>query len=180
MCRTGHSLVELTVVMVIVGILAVAMMIKMKSQSWHKLNAAAERMASDIRYARQLAVSSGKWIKVVFDPATSANYYRIRWVASGSATENLLQNPLEPTLNFDVDFDDTGSPHQGVTFANPANCAGTTNDPVFNVFGEPTCCTDATHSSCPKIAGSFSVILSYAGNNRTVSLNPQTGMVTVQ
>ena len=174
MSKRGHTLMELTVVIIIVGVLAAAMVVNMNSQSLHKLRAAAEKLASDIRYAQAFARATGNWAKVNFFGKTNA--YDVEWVTAGSATENNIIDPLYPNKNINVDFTLATSPYQGVTFPVPT-CQGA-NDLLFNALGVPMCC-GGTHSPCPKMTGTFTVTLSYGGRQCTVDVMQETGMVTV-
>lgn len=177
MNQRGHSLMELTIVMIIVGVLAAAMMVNMQSQSLHKLSAAAERMASDIRYAQQFAISTGRFAQ--FD-ISNVNHYEVHWIVEGSSTENQVEDPHFPGQNFIVDFDDVGSPHEGVTFPFP-NCQSLTvseEDLQFNSFGVPLCCGNS-NTPCEAMTSPYQVTLSYSGRTRTVTVERETGSVSV-
>lgn len=182
MRRGGFTLVEAVVVLVILAVLAVVMTVSLQSQSLHKLNAAAERMASDIRYAQQLAISTGNFTRVAtWGPGsnTDDNQYDLFWITVGDPTENLVSHPLDATQAYSVDFDDPG-PHQGVTFTPPACIGGPQDDLYFDPNGIPQCCNLPNHDACAPMTEPFTIALTYGGRTRRVAVAPQTGMVGIR
>ena len=180
----GYSIIELTIVIIIVGILAVAMALQMRSREMHKLRAAAEKMATDIRYAQQFARTTGRWAKVDFVQACNT-CYNIWWVTPGNSTENNIMDPLYPNKNIIVDFNVATSPYQGVTIVFPGgnspscqtNGTGLNDNIYFDTNGVPWCC-DSSTSGCGTM-DPMTVTLSYGGRQGTVAVEPQTGIVTV-
>lgn len=64
-CR-AWTLIELVMVIAILGIVSVVAFINISSYRTHHLYAAAERVADDLRYAKNLALTTTKWHGVLF------------------------------------------------------------------------------------------------------------------
>lgn len=110
----GFSLLELIMLMVIAGILAVVIIPHFGGVSSISLNGAAEMIAADIRYAQQLAMAEHLQYTVQFTAST--NSYRV------------YNDPGDPVVT--IDFDDIER-IQGVTI--DADFQQT-----FNSLGVPT------------------------------------------
>ena len=59
----GFTLIELVMIIVILGILALAVMPKTTAQPRVKLEAACQKIASDLRYAQEMALVMAGWIQ---------------------------------------------------------------------------------------------------------------------
>lgn len=87
--RTGLTLVEIIVVVVILGILA-AMIVPAATRGKDiEVNSAAQILATDLDYARNVAITYQRGVTVTFDVA--AGTYQLAWADDGS----LLQRPVE-------------------------------------------------------------------------------------
>ena len=110
----GFTLIELIMVMVIAGILAVAVIPHFSGVSSISLDGAAEMIVADIRYAQQLAMAEHRQYNVQFTAST--NSYRV------------YNDPGGPVVS--IDFDEIER-IQGVTI-------DADFQEVFNSLGVPT------------------------------------------
>ena len=86
--QNGFTLIELTVVIVIVGILSYAVVANYtESHERLQINAITLKIASDVRYARDLALTEGRGSRVYID--LTNNQYYLKW-----DDESYMQNPM--------------------------------------------------------------------------------------
>ncbi len=86
--QNGFTLIELIVVIVIVGILSYAVVANWSDAHENlQINATILKMASDVRYARDLALTEGMGSRVYID--VSNNLYYLKW-----DDDSYMQNPL--------------------------------------------------------------------------------------
>jgi len=165
MTPRGFSLTELIVIITILGILSWLAFPKMSAMDEIKLDAAARRLAGDLRYAQSLAMSRRVIHGILFDPALGK--YTV--FAPNAATP--ITDPADRARTMFVDYTSRtefkGVLVQSATF-------GTTPGVTFDYFGVPRDTAGVDLSS----AGT--VVLTYQGQSDTVFVAPQTGMVTVR
>ncbi len=165
MTERGFSLTELIVIISILGILSWVAYPKMAAMDEIKLDAAARRLAGDLRYAQSLAMSRRVIHGVLFDPALE------KYTVFAPNAASPITDPADRARTLSVDYTSRtefrGVLVQTATF-------GTTPGVTFDYFGVPrdTAGVDLTSAG--------SVVLSYQGQNDTVFVAPQTGMVTVR
>ena len=148
--RSGFSVVELTLVALIVGIIAAAAVPRFSDAlARYRTDAAAQRVAADLNYARQVAMNHGVTQPVAFTLATN------------SYSMANTPHPDSPGLTYDVDLMSTQYP---ATLA-VVDFGGSTTV-TFDIFGLPD-------------AGG-SVTVDSDGNQRIVNLDAVTGVATVQ
>jgi len=158
----GFTLIELVMVIVIVGILAVIAVPRFESFYAIKLDGATKKVVSDIRYAQQLAIARHEDYRVVFDVAN--NNYEVRRVSDGSfATDPFTR------ADFIVNFN-TDAQYKGIRISN-TNFGGTLQ---FDWQGIPR---DGNGTA---LTSEGSISFSYQGNNRTIYITPDTGRVRLQ
>ena len=138
--RYGFTLVELIIVVVILAIAALMAVPMLTSAADFQLRAAANMIASDLEYAKNLAVTTQRNYSAVF--STAGDSYQLcdsegsvieHPVHGGRQFEVVFQNDSRlnkvdiTTVDFDSDlsktitFDYLGSPYSGSTTANPLN-----------------------------------------------------------
>ena len=66
MSRRAFTLIELVAIMIVVGLLSAVVFINLGSHQAVKLDAAAQKVAADIKYAKSLALSTAQWYGVEF------------------------------------------------------------------------------------------------------------------
>ena len=165
MTSRGFSLTELIVIITILGILSWLAFPKMSAMDEIKLDAAARRLAGDLRYAQSLAMSRRVIHGVLFDPALGK--YTV--FAPNPATP--ITDPADRARTMVVDYTSRtefkGVLVQSATF-------GTTPGVTFDYFGVPR------DTAGVDLSSTGIVVLTYQGQTDTVFVAPQTGMVTVR
>jgi prepilin-type N-terminal cleavage/methylation domain-containing protein len=159
---SGFSLPEAVIVIVVVGILAVISVMGMAStMTTYRLNSAASKVISDIRYAQQMARAHATWYGVQFgvDPSNTYHVYQTDGVTDTDVTSP-HNRATTLTVNLESDYDVTIS---------AANIAG--GDKVeFNPMGTPY--SDELGAA---LVASGSVTLSCGGTSRTIQIIRGTG-----
>jgi len=165
MSPRGFSLTELIVIIAILGILSWLAFPKMSAMDEIKLDAAARRLAGDLRYAQSMAMSRRVIHGVLFDPALGK--YTV--FAPNPATP--ITDPADRARTMVVDYTSRtefkGVLVQSATF-------GTTPGVTFDYFGVPR------DTAGVDLSSTGIVVLTYQGQTDTVFVAPQTGMVTVR
>ena len=126
----GFTVIELLIVVVIIAIAAMTVIPMMTSAAGVQIRSAANMIASDLEYAKSMAISKGQNFSVVFDKTTES--YSIRDQA-GTVIAHPVKKGFDYVIDFrndsrlnkvdiaDVDFDATseikfdylGSPYNG-------------------------------------------------------------------
>lgn len=152
----GFTLVEIVIVLLLLGIVsAVAVPSINSTLDTMKIDAAAREVVSAIQYAQSLAIKEGGVYGVKFSPlSNSFSCYK-------NVSGNTILNPLDKKA-YVVDFDEEGH-FQGIYLAS-VNFSSKREE--FNSLGEPS--------------ESGSVILRYAGHQKTISVSMPLGNVSVQ
>ncbi len=181
----GFTLVELVIVLIITAILsAVFAPIIIDALKNSQLNACTEQVASHLRHARSVAMAKGQVVGVIFlNPAASnSEYYVKSYDAADTMCSNgtFVQDPLDPSKNLDVRFDDPlRSEFSGVSLAsaNFPDLLGGTQTVYFNATGVP-------YPTCP--LGSYMltpgkvVLQSPNGTTVTIYVSDHSGAVVVK
>jgi prepilin-type N-terminal cleavage/methylation domain-containing protein len=155
----GFTILELIFVIVILSIIA-----KSVSSLWPgsniNLNAEAQQLASEIRYAQSLAQARAQRFRINLN----SSHYSI----TDAAGTNYYTDPLkgQNTINFA-----SGTTASWSSTILPNNLIG------FDETGTPYADSNATSTA---LASTATITLSNGGMSRTISVTPQTGAVTVQ
>lgn len=161
--KKGFTLIEVVLVLVIVAILAASVNIGINGISSARLNGAARRLVSDLRFAQQVAITKRIRHGIIF----TANSYTV--------FENDL--PADPARNpqgggdFIVDF--TTGDFAGVTIS---TTPPQTTLPGLVVKFEPSG-RPLDGANAALTAATNQVTLNYNGSPKTVTITPETGRV---
>jgi prepilin-type N-terminal cleavage/methylation domain-containing protein len=179
LCRRGSAaftLLELLLVVAIVGILVGVLLPSMQPAVYDQLRSTAQIVATDLAYARSLAVANNSSYRITFD--LNANRYVLAHSGASPTLNKLPHSPFsssgDPADQHIVDLDDM--PHSGPAVRLAAVAAtGATTQSVDNVeFGPLGQTTRADPTTIWLMTGDN-------GNRRYISLavNPVTGLTQV-
>lgn len=163
--RQGVTMIELVIMISIVGILAWVAYPQLTPFYEIKLDAAARRLASDLRYAQNRAISRRVIHGVLFEPAQA------RYTVFAPTPASPLTDPMSRGKTLRVDFN--SSPEfRGVAITSAS--FGATTGVTFDYFGVPR------DTAGVDLASTGRVILTYQGLSDTVDVTPTTGRVLVR
>jgi prepilin-type N-terminal cleavage/methylation domain-containing protein len=161
----GFSLVELVIVITMLGILAWLSYPKITAISELRLDAAARRVAADLRYAQNRSIGTRVIHGLVFEPSLS------RYTVFAPTVASPLTDPADRAKTLRVDFT-RKTEFKGVTITSAT--FGSTKAVTFDYFGVPR------DSGGVDLAATGRVILTYQGLSDTVDVTPGTGKVIVR
>jgi len=161
----GFTLIELIVVMTLLGILAWVAYPKITAKDEIKLDAAARRVAADLRYAQNRSIGTRVVHGLVFEPALS------RYTVFAPNVASPVVDPADRARTLRVDFTQRVE-FKGVAIASAS--FGSTKAVTFDYFGVPR------DSASGELAATGRVILTYQGLADTVDVTPGTGKVVVR
>jgi prepilin-type N-terminal cleavage/methylation domain-containing protein len=161
----GFTMVELVLVITILGILAWVAFPKFETYYEIKLDAAARRVAADLRYAQNRSIGTRTVHGVLFEPSLG------RFTVFAPTPATPATDPADRAKPLRVDFASNGE-FRGVALASAS--FGTTTGVKFDFFGVPLDTAGA------ELATPGRVVLSYQGHVDTVEVSPNTGKVTVR
>ncbi len=167
----GYTLIEAVFAIVLTGLLAAIALPQIVGAIQNlKLNSAARKILSDIRYARELALSRHGTYGIEVDPAN--NLYKI-FSISGS-TKTVLTDPMSQKSMI-VNFS-TLPEYSGVTIGTVSLCevgGCPAKDLRFDSFGTPF------DSSGTVMASSATIPLSANGVTKTITIHQETAFSEV-
>lgn len=158
----GFSLVETVLVMVVLAVLAVAVLLRNPIERI-KVNSAAGKLKSDIRYARKLAVTTQERSGVVFTSSGYSLYIDVAAAVLANSPGGLCST--DASGKFVVDYG-----LQRCSELSGLSLSFSTNTVAFDPLGSPV---DAGGSPL----GTQTVTVSGAGGSRTVTVEASTGRV---
>jgi prepilin-type N-terminal cleavage/methylation domain-containing protein len=161
----GFTMVELVLVITLLGLLAWIAYPKFATFYEIKIDAAARRVAADVRYAQSQAIATRKVHGLLFEPGLG------RYTVFAPAPATPVTDPADRSKPLRVDFA-TKTEYQGVTLSSAS--FGTTPGVKFDYFGVPL------DTSGVELAATGRVVLTYQGYADTIEVSPGTGKVTVK
>lgn len=161
----GFTLVEAVIAITILGILAWVAYPRLSATSEIRLDAAARRVASDLRYAQGRSIGTRVTHGLLFESAAGRyTVYAPAWTAAAV-------DPVDRGRPLRVDFARRVE-YQGVAIASAA--FGATPGVSFDYFGVPR------DTSGADLVAAGRVVLTCAGLADTVVVAPGTGKVTIK
>jgi prepilin-type N-terminal cleavage/methylation domain-containing protein len=133
MNRKGFTLIELVMVIVLIGILAVAVAPRLGKVSSANASAFAGKLRADIRYAQDLAMTQNRRYRVYFNtnPPAPAQGYAVVYDTSGGAWSS-FGYAQDPASGGNLSIILNAGQYAGITVAS------TVNPVEFNSLGKPS------------------------------------------
>jgi prepilin-type N-terminal cleavage/methylation domain-containing protein len=163
--REGFTVIELALVLTLVGILAWIAYPRFASVYEVKLDAAAGRVAADLRYAQSRSIGTRTVHGILFEPALA------RYTVFAPVAGSPVSDPSDLSRPLRVDFA-RKTEYQGVAIASAT--FGSTSGVKFDYFGVPL------DTAGTELAAPGRVVLTYQGFTDTVEVTPGTGAVSVR
>ena len=178
MCRInnqGYTLLEITLVVAILGIVAVGVIPDLSSGSPIKLDLAAEEVAEAARFARAEAIRTG----TPHGMNTSTSSDRIRVYSLPTLVPSYdVRHPIDKKL-YDIQFT-SDSRMAGVDLVSASfdfdGISSSSTDLSFSSEGIPK----YTSAGTDYMLTSATITLSYGNDQRLISIAPMTGRVSIQ
>ena len=166
----GFTLVELIIVVVILGIAAMMAIPMVSNAADMQVRSAANRIAADMDYAKNLAITHQSRYCVIFDEADES--YEIRVDPFG--VSDVIDHPVNPG-KFVVDFSaDSRLSRVKIVSADFDSGVSVSNTITFDYLGSPY---SGAGSPAPLDAGT--ITLEADNFSLTVDVEPVTGYVTI-
>ena len=153
--KSGFTLIEIIIVVVILSIAAMAAIPLMSSASDVQIRSASNLIAADLEYAKSMAISRGQNYTVVFDAAN--NSYGIYKKGETDPIQHPVKKGFDYVMNFTNDSRLGKVDITGVSFTD-----GTVE---FDCLGSPT--------------EGGSITLDADGNTATITVEPVTGYISI-
>ena len=158
----AFTLIELITILVIVGILAVAIVVSTTAKGPIRLEAACQRLASDLRYMQQMAMAEQVRFGISLD-TSQETYFGYRINTSNKAKSPYTQADLE------IDFDEMREFNDiEITSTNFSDAI------EFDSMGAPY------NASGVALSSEGIITLTDGTNSRTVRIEAVTGKVKIQ
>jgi prepilin-type N-terminal cleavage/methylation domain-containing protein len=161
----GFTLIELTLVLTILGILAWIAYPRFAPVYEVRVDAAARRVAADLRFAQGRSIGTRKVHGLLFEPAAG------RYTVFAPGPSSPIPDPADRSRPLQVDFARSAE-YRGVTIASAT--FGATNGIKFDFFGVPL------DTAGTELSTAGRVVLVCQGYADTVEISPGTGAVTVR
>jgi len=180
--QAGFSLLELSIVVLILGIMAIVVIPDSSPSNQQKLDLAAEQIAQALRFAHSEALRTGEHYGATISQATQTITVKKWDITTPSASTELI--PYHPVDKQSFVFDaDTMSLAPGVSIINSSDIfkyvtIGRRRSLIFDPQGIPVWVM-SSGSSIYRLEEGI-VELGDGRNQRNVVVSPLTGRVTVQ
>lgn len=166
----GFTLIEIIVVVVILGIAALIAVPMMSSAADVQVRGAANRLAADLEYAKNMAVTHQRPFTVVFDEDAES------YVVQDNAGVP-LPNPVNPSRNISVSFPaERGLDRVVIDKAEFVSSSSTESAVTFDYLGTPYAGLDTSNTLN---SGTITLADTSGGFSLTVQVEPMTGYVTI-
>ena len=153
--RTGFTIVEILIVVVILSIAALAAIPMMSSASSFQIRSAANMIAADLEYAKSMAISRGQYYYVVFNVSTDS--YSIE-----DQDSTVIDHPVKKGFPYTISF----PKESRLSKVEITNVTFTSNKVGFDCLGSPT------------NNGGY-ITISANGTTATINVEPVTGYITI-
>lgn len=166
MKRSGFTLIELVMVIVLISIIAVYVAPKLSNISSTKAASFASKLRADIRYAQDLAMTRNLRSRVIF----GATSYAIR--TGTTITCSAFALAADPATGQTGTIDLTAAPYtgSGITLTLPVmTCL------EYNSIGQPYDCTGLLNVCSAALSGMTVTINSSSGVADSITVSSQTG-----
>ncbi len=175
--QAAYSLLEVTIVVLILGITAVVVMPNFSSTDPVRLDAAAQQFASAMRFIRSESIRSGK--PFAFRQTTVDGIIRVARIDETSSPWTLIYDVYHPVSKklYEIDLN-RQSATDHIALDRVVSFSGTCNKTAnlyFDKNGSPWC-TDPDNIALLQ----FSLTFSLGSLNQVISIDRITGRVTVQ
>jgi prepilin-type N-terminal cleavage/methylation domain-containing protein len=163
---TGFTFIEILIVIVIIGIVAMIAVPMISSSASMQIHSAANMVAADLEYAKSMAISRGQNFSVVFDK--SAESYSIE-----NQDGDVIEHPVKKGFNYIVSFGDD-SRLDSVDIVDVDFDPGSNQTITFDYLGSPHSGTEATNP-----LNSGIITLQAGGITKTISIEAVTGYISI-
>lgn len=176
----GHTaaftLIEIIVVVVILAVAALIAVPMMSSAADIQVRSAANRLAADLEYAKNMAITHQRPFTVVFDnAATTANGYMIQRRNVSNDLETIL-NPIRQNA-FDVRFSSERSISRVRVLSADFDPDDNTDSITFDYLGTPH---SGQTTGTPLNSGQITLRDAAASFSLIVKIEPMTGYVSIE
>lgn len=177
--QQGLSLLEMTLVISILAITAAIALPKLSSTAPHLLDQASQELAEAIRFTRNEAIRTGEIRSIKYFSSTKKfSLYRLKYIFSIPIPTYDVRHPVDKKL-YTVDFSANGNLALIELSSVILKYGGDTSNRNYISFykdGAPRYSSGLSY----QMLDNASIVLSYAGQTRTINVSPMTGRVTVQ
>jgi prepilin-type N-terminal cleavage/methylation domain-containing protein len=153
--RTGFTIIEIMIVIVILSIAALAAIPLMSSAASVQIRSAANLIAADLEYAKSMSISRGQYYYVVFNESTDS--YRIE-----DQSGTIIDHPVKKGFSYIESFPDESR----LSKVDITNVTFTSDQVGFDCLGSPT-------------DNGGSITISADEITATITVEPVTGYISI-